>query len=472
MIERPTPRVTRLIRARDLRAFRDAAISLACDGSPLDARDRVVVVPTRAAAAHLRDGIEARTCAGSGAVIVPDLVTPRELAERLAERLDTPWRMLTGAEREALLGSACRATRAAGHEPPFEIRPGLIAEILRFYDELRLRRNTVDDFERRALYLLEPGASTDRGAERLVSQTRFLAAAFREFERRLAEHGEDEHARRERLATTPASRPYRHIVLTVTDRAFDPYGLLPADWDLLTRLPHLARLDAIVTDTMLAGALHERMHQVLPGIDEVVFDAGEPSRVPVLLTSGDELIQRARDREEEVASFARRVKDAARNGELASPGRAGVHRSPSAAVRLRGARGDAIGRYRLPDVRRAATGGRAVRRCVGSGALVRKRELRARAGHRSAAFPTFGSGSTRWQPLRTRADVPALDRALAEAGYLGDAESLDRLLESLAPAFARLRRGRPVLAWLRRGGRVAEGARTHGTGAPSRRGPA
>ena len=115
--------------------------------------------------------------------------------------------MLTGAEREALLGSACRATREAGLEPPFEIRPGLISEILRFYDELRLRRNSVDDFERRALSLLEPGASTDRGAERLVTQTRFLAAAFREFERRIAEHGSDEHDRRERIATHAGVAP-------------------------------------------------------------------------------------------------------------------------------------------------------------------------------------------------------------------------------------------------------------------------
>ncbi|HKH73732.1 MAG TPA: hypothetical protein VKA59_20380, partial [Vicinamibacterales bacterium] len=130
------------------------------------------MVPTRAAAAHLREGIEAHAFARGHAVIVPDLITPRELDERLAERLDTPRRMLTGAEREALLGSACRATRDAGQKPPFEIRPGLIAEILRFYDELRMRRNSVDDFERRARYLLEPGASTDRGAERLVSQTR------------------------------------------------------------------------------------------------------------------------------------------------------------------------------------------------------------------------------------------------------------------------------------------------------------
>jgi RecB family exonuclease len=428
---------------RDLRAFRDAAIALACDGSPLAARDRLVVVPTRAAAAHLRDGIEAKMLAHSRAVIVPDLVTPRELTERLAERLDTGCQMLTGAEREALLGSACRAIRDGGHEPPFEIRPGLISEILHFYDELRRRRNTVDDFERRALYLLEPGASTDRGAERLVSQTRFLAAAFREFERRAAEHGEDAHARRERLATTSSSRPYRHVILTVTDAAFDPYGLSPADWDLLTRVPHLERLDAIVTDTMLAGALHERMHQMLPGIDEVTFVTTEPASVPILLTppataGSDDRIQRARDREEEVAGFARRVKAAVRSGELASPNRAAfIVRRPLPYV------------YVAREVMRSA--GVA---CQMFDALPLGAEPYAAALDLvlSCVSANFARGPAmallrsphfdfvRLQPDTTLDDVPALDRALAEAGYLGDAESLDRLVESWSTAAPR--RGR------------------------------
>ena len=441
MIERPTPRVTRLIRARDLRAFRDAAIRLAGDGSPFDARDRMVVVPTRAAASHLRDGIEARALADSRAVIVPDLVTPRELTERLAERLDTPRRMLTGAEREALLGSACRSIREVGQEPPFEIRPGLIAEILRFYDELRLRRNSVEDFERRALYLLEPGASTDRGAARLVSQTRFLAAAFREFQRRIAEHGDDEHARRERLATTPAARPYRHIVLTITDGAFDPYGLFPAHWDLLTRVPHLERLDAIVTDTMLAGALHERMHQVLPGIEEVAFDAGEPSHAPVLLTSGDDRIHRARDREEEVAGFARRVKAATRSGELDSPSRAAfIVRRPLPYV------------YVAREVMRSA--GIA---CQTFDALPLAGEPYAAAldlvlSCVSANFARGPSMALLRSPhfdFGEKDDIPALDRALAESGYLGDAESLDRLLESW-------RAGAPVRGRIERALRAGE----------------
>ena len=63
-------------------------------------------------------------------------------------------------------------------------------------------------------------------------------------------------------------------------------ALLPADWDLLTRVPNLERLDVVVTDTMLAGALHERMHQVLPGIEEVAFaPQSQPHALPVLQTT-------------------------------------------------------------------------------------------------------------------------------------------------------------------------------------------
>lgn len=427
-MERPTPRVTRLVRVADLRAFREAIVTLSCDGLPLDARDRIVVVPTRAAAAHLRDSIEARSIRASRAIVFPDLVTPRELTERFAERLDTPRQMLTGAEREALLGSACRATREAGLEPPFaiDIRPGLVSEILHFYDELRLRRNRVDDFERRALSLLEPGASTDRGAERLVTQTRFLAAAFREFERRVAEHGSDEHDRRERVATTPAPRPYRHVVLTVTDAAFDPHGLFPADWDLLTRLPNLERLDAVVTDTMLAGALHERMHHVLPGIEEVALPAQSEPPPPVLQTrSSDERVQRVRDRDEEIAGFARRVKAAVRRGQLSSPSRAAfvVRRPlPYVYVAREVMRSAGIPCQMFDALPLAAEPYAAALDLVLSCVSANFARLPSIALLRS---PHFEFGGVE--------DVPALDRALAESGYLGGAEALDQLLETWRP---------------------------------------
>ena len=223
----------------DLQAFRRAKVGLAIDGAPLEARDRIVVVPTRAAAAQLVRSIETTLDHPRRAVVLPDFVTTDELMFRLAERLDPRTTDLHDAEREALAMVACRAARDAGHSPPFRLRPGLVAEVLRFYDALGRYQKDVDTFERLALGLLEPGAADDRGAERLVRQTRFLSAAFRELESRQAAAGADEHVLRARLVQMAAPRPWRHVVVAVGDRSSDPDGLWPADWDVLARLPRL-----------------------------------------------------------------------------------------------------------------------------------------------------------------------------------------------------------------------------------------
>src|SRR5688572_2166109 len=70
-----TPRTTRLVRTADLQTFREAVVALACEGTPLDARDRLVVVPTRAAAAHLLRAIEDVALATAPARLLPDIVT-------------------------------------------------------------------------------------------------------------------------------------------------------------------------------------------------------------------------------------------------------------------------------------------------------------------------------------------------------------------------------------------------------------
>jgi RecB family exonuclease len=423
-----TPRSTRLVRVSTIQAFRDAVVTLACEGSPRDARDRVIVVPTRAAAAQLTRSIEARVLPLRGAVVLPDIATPRELAWQLGERLSGERRMLTGHEREVLLGVACRAARDGGCEPPFRLRPALIAEILTFYDELRRRQNLVDDFERRALSQLEPGASDDRGAERLVRQTRFLAAAFREFEQRSAAHGSDEHQLRARLIAHAADRPYRHVVLTVTDAAFDAHGLFSAEWDLLARLPGLDRLDVVVTDTMIAGALHERLHHMLPGIEEVRFEI-EPGAPPMLVAPGDvpgEAVHRARDREEEIASFARRVKAAARSKAIASLDRAAlVVKQPLPYVYLARDifRSAAIPCQMFDALPLAAEPYAAALDLVFSCVSASGARLPAVALLRSPQFQ-FASDDE-----RHARDVMALDRALAEAGYLGGVESLEQLVE-------------------------------------------
>jgi RecB family exonuclease len=234
-------------------------------------------------------------------------------------------------------------------------------------------------------------------------------------------------------------------VLTVTDAAFDPYGLVPADWDLLTRVPHLKRLDAIVTDSMLAGALHERIHQVLPGIEEVPVAPTAPARMPVLLISGDERVQRARDREEEVAGFARRVKAAVRSGELASPNRAAFivrHPLPYVYMAREVMRSAGVACQMFDALPLAAEPYAAAVDLVLSCVSANFARGPAVALLRSAHFD-FGNVARRAQAASTD-DVPALDRALAEAGYLGDLEALDRLIESWRTAAPT--RGRMVQA--------------------------
>ena len=215
-----TPRTTRLVRVPDLHTFRQAVVDLACDGSPLAARDRLVVVPTRAAAAYLLRSIEDRRLAADAALVLPDVVTPGELIERLGERLPAQRARLTEPEREVQAGVACRMAIDEGKEPPFRLRPGLVAEIVSFYDALRHNLKDVDDFERLVLGALEPGAAHDRGAERLVRQTRFLVATFRHLEHLVERSGRvDQHGLRGALITEPAVRPWRHASL--------PWAIMP-----------------------------------------------------------------------------------------------------------------------------------------------------------------------------------------------------------------------------------------------------
>jgi RecB family exonuclease len=429
-----TPRTTRLVRAADLRSFRSALVALATAGSPLEARDRLVVVPTRAASHLLLRSIEDRMPPGA-ASLLPDFVTRAELHARLFERIALAPDELAGREappytadeREALLAAACRAAIDAGAEPPFRVRPGLIGAMLEFFDMLRRHQKSVDDFERLTVGRLDGGQDIDRGAERLIRQTRFFAAAFREFERLSASSGGvDEHAMRERLLATAAAHPWRHVVVAVRDRAGDRYGVFPVDWDLLARIPGLERLDVVVTDTMLAGAFHERIHQWLPGIEETRVD-GLPAPAPCPLPPATYHL--ARDREEEVAAFARSVR-AATSG-------AGPPLLDRIAI---------VVRQRLPYVYLAQEVFRSAGiPCQMLDALPLAAEPYAAAvdllfSFVSANFargpaiallrsPHLRCTAPDGEPVRA-GEIAALDRALSEAGYLGGVDTLDRLVES------------------------------------------
>ncbi|MEQ1758225.1 MAG: PD-(D/E)XK nuclease family protein [Vicinamibacterales bacterium] len=314
-----TPRATRLLRVSDLTAFRSAVAALASEGSPFDARDRLVVVPTRAAAALLRTTLEHRHLETSAAIVLPEFALSREIPSLFASRAVPSLVEASPEAREILMGVAGIAAAAQGYPPPFRLRPRLIAEVLALYDSLRQHRKDVPTFERLALGRLEPGADHDRGAERLVRQTRFLASAFRTFEQLAQEHGlVDQHRLRDAAIATAAKQPWRHVVITVGDASRDEYGLHAADWDLLTRVPGLERLDLVVTDRVLAGSWHERVHDLLPGIEEMRVASDAP-RLPRLRVPGRTAgvadggtgravmakVWEARDREEEIADFAR-----------------------------------------------------------------------------------------------------------------------------------------------------------------------
>jgi len=423
-------RTTRLVRVPDLQTFRQTVVALAAGGTDAEIRNRLVIVPTRVAAAFLTTAIE-RRLKGDEAVVLPDVVTRDELCVRLSDRLPAHPPLLRGAEREVLMGAACRTAIDGGTDPPFRLRPALVAEILRFYDTLHLNLKQIDTFERLALGILEPGVVEDRGAERLAQQTRFLAAAFHAFERLTGTSGgADEHLLRRQLLEDAAPQPWRHVVVAVGDRTSDAYGLWPADWDLLARVAGLERLDVVATEATVSGVRHERIHQLLPGIEETRINRSDRVGSPLLLIPGSgDMVHTVRDREEEVALFARLVRHE-------RPAPSAVEGSPLDRAAL-------VARQPLPYVYLA----REVLRSAGvpsqmSDALPLAAEPFAAA--LDLVFAAVTSGFARGPAvalLRSphfdftleRRDISVLDRALATAGYLGGIDALERIAAPPTP---------------------------------------
>ncbi len=411
-----TARTTRFVRVPDLRTFRHTVAALACGGALPDIRNRLVVVPTHAAAAHLTGAIE-RMLNPEAAVVLPDFVTREELCIRLGDRLPAQPPLLRAAEREVLMGTACRTAIDAGAEPPFRLRPALVAEILRFYDALQLNHKQVDTFERLVLGMLEPGAVEDRGAERLAQQTRFLAAAFRACERLIgASGGVDEHLLRRQLLAEAAPQPWRHVVVAVGDRASDAYGLWPADWDLLARVPGLEHLDVVATEAVVAGALHERIHQMLPGIEEMRVESDSSAPPALRAPAGGHMVHAVRDREEEVALFARIVRHERRPLDRAAL----VVRRPLPYVYLAREvlRSAGVPSQMFDALPLAAEPFAAALDLVFAAVTGGFARGPAIALLRSPHFDCGGDASA----------ICTLDRTLAEAGYLGGVDALERIL--------------------------------------------
>ena len=301
-----TPRETRLLRAPTLRAYQRAIVEQVA-GCMEASRPAAVLTPARAAAGQLR-----RTLAAAGVVHGQTaLVTRSEWYEWLRERHGACPPLLTAVQRQVVGTAAAGDARAAGCVPPFRLRPGIVAALLDFYDQLRRHRRSVDAFERLLLDELEPSAELDRGARRLLLQTRFLVAAFRAYDRRLDTLGRvDEHRLRERLLAAEPLRRVSQIIVTVPDHVAHAAGLYPADFDLLARLPGLERVTVIATDGVLDSGFRERLDDLLPGLTEsrAQSDGGRPTAVVVPESSAERPYFVWRDREEELRGIARQVR--------------------------------------------------------------------------------------------------------------------------------------------------------------------
>ena len=302
-----TPRRTRLLRARDLQSFQRAIVDAVTAPGHARPDERVVLVPSRAAAVQLHQTMEELN---NGATQFPALLTRFEWYAWLHRRLPALPPALSDVEREVMLSEAARDTAAAGVAPPFVVRPGLIAEMLVFYDALRRQQRTLVDFERLTVGELQVSAPFDHGAARVLDQTRFLVEAFVRFEARVeAANRLDEHRLRARLLVDVCRPPFRHVVVTVADQIVSTDGLWVADFDLLTRLPYLEQVDIVTTEGLLACGFLERLHEFLPGIEEERVDASL-SRRPSLEVPVDQKTPYFvnRDREEELWAVARRMK--------------------------------------------------------------------------------------------------------------------------------------------------------------------
>ena len=273
-----------------------------------------MLVPTRAAAEQLRRTIEhlytdtdARARIDRHVCVLPQLLTRDEWYHELHKRLAHVPPLLSVFEREVIARAAARDAVTSGASPPFKLRPGLVGTILDFYDALMRHGPSVAAFERLVVDDLQPSVDVDRGARRLLRQTRFLVAAFRAYERRVEAAGRlDEHSLRRLSIGAEAARPFTRVVVTAPDRTANPAGLWPADFDLLARLPRLAAVDVIATDAVLDAGFRERIDALLPGIEEERLDDSS-ARLPVVVApaSLDRLHFVWRDREEELTGVVR-----------------------------------------------------------------------------------------------------------------------------------------------------------------------
>ena len=330
------PPVIRLIQADDVDAWQRALLVLSLPGSPVaphggrttppPIEPALVIVPGRAAAEQWRRTLERRVLVErwhppvalqralehdvrppSTALAIPRLLSRDDAYEawHREARIDQP--RVPPLTREVMMAASARSA-ARSERPPFVLRPGLVAEMVRLFEHVsRLGHDPVEWLDDAATHLGDE-ADTDRGAARLLGQTQFLRTAFAAYRLRVeASRTLDEHALRARLRQVSRVWMARHLVVTVADHHAEPHGLWPVDLDLIATARGLERLDILAT-SRLADGLFARLRRRWPGAIDVRVPPQQPPTASLeVISTGRRWID-CRDREDEVLAFARRVK--------------------------------------------------------------------------------------------------------------------------------------------------------------------
>ena len=339
---------------------------------------------------------------------------------------------------------ASRAAIDDGVRAAVPLRPGLIAEMLAFYDTLQRHRN-----DRR---LRAAGARTARAGRGERSRRRTPGPADALPRRGVSRVRGAPHRRRRRWTSTrcaAAAGRARPIVpgamscVAVGDRPSDPYGLFP-------RTGTCWRASRASSGSMSWSPTRRSPARSTSGSTTASGDRGGPrceadaaprSRRRSPVSGGDRLSHARRDREEEVAAL--RAGSRPRVRADAAPASIGPRSSCGSRCRTSTcARGAALRRH---------SRARCSTRCRWPPSRMRPRSTwcsrRQRRTSRAvpaiallalAAFQLCRHGG----PSPRGDDIAALDRALSEAGYLGDLDALDRLLADVGSEAGSRVRGR------------------------------
>ena len=282
VIWRPPPAVitsrdVRLVRAVSLHDYQRALAGAACDGGAAGVRATAVLVPTRAAALQLQRTSEHLLLEAGGAIVLPDSSPARSSTNGSACRRSAR-RLAIAFDREVMLQAGAHEAITDGTPAPFHLRPALLGRCSssttscggasgggRFRAVARRRARTPRSHRsRRGAH-----AAADAVPCGGVPLVRTPHAGRR---------GLDEHAFRTGCLRRGVPPRYGRVIVAVSDRIVGAGRTVARRFRSLSRAAGIERIEVVATEAQLAAGSHVRVHDLLPGIEEMRVP---PAEVPL-----------------------------------------------------------------------------------------------------------------------------------------------------------------------------------------------